>query len=121
MSWIGLAPRVRQSGEKLRSGAITKEGSPRLRWALVQAAWVAVRCDEHLSLEVPQDSEETRRRESHGAPSPGKSSWPCSRMLTRREPYRFSSRDFVDRKLKRLERRIRIGGSPAEPAGATPL
>ncbi|MEX2704272.1 MAG: hypothetical protein Q6352_003255 [Candidatus Freyrarchaeum guaymaensis] len=42
-------------------------------------------------------------------------------MLTRREPYRFSSRDFVDRKLKRLERRIRIGGSPAEPAGATPL
>jgi len=40
-------------------------------------------------------------------------------MLTRREPYRFSSRDFVDRKLKRLERRIR--GSPAEPAGATPL
>ncbi|MEX2704171.1 MAG: hypothetical protein Q6352_002740 [Candidatus Freyrarchaeum guaymaensis] len=42
-------------------------------------------------------------------------------MLTRREPYRFSSRDFVDRKLKKLERRIRIGGSPAEPAGATPL
>ncbi|MEX2707397.1 MAG: hypothetical protein Q6352_019420 [Candidatus Freyrarchaeum guaymaensis] len=41
-------------------------------------------------------------------------------MLTRREPYRFSSRDFVDRKLKRLERRIRIGGSPAEPAGTTP-
>ncbi|MHA1579783.1 MAG: hypothetical protein ACTSUQ_09165 [Candidatus Freyarchaeota archaeon] len=71
--------------------------------------------------EVPQDSEETRRRESHGSPSPGKSSWPCSHMLTRGEPYRFSGRDFVGRKLKRLERRIRIGGSPAEPAGATPL
>ncbi|MEX2704271.1 MAG: transposase [Candidatus Freyrarchaeum guaymaensis] len=29
VSWIGLAPRVRQSGGELRSGAITKEGSPR--------------------------------------------------------------------------------------------
>ncbi|MEM3594282.1 MAG: IS110 family transposase, partial [Candidatus Jordarchaeaceae archaeon] len=49
VSWIGLAPRVHQSGEKLRSGAITKEGTPRLRWAFIQAARVAVRWDCHLS------------------------------------------------------------------------
>jgi len=45
VSWIGLAHRVRQSGEKLRSGAMTKEGSLHVRWALVQAVGVAVRWD----------------------------------------------------------------------------
>ena len=120
VSWIGLAPRVRQSGGKLRSGAITKEGSPRLRWALVQAAWVAVRCDEHLSEKYRRIAR--RRGEGKAIVAVAREIVVATyHMLTRREPYRFSSRDFVDRKLKRLERRIRIGGSPAEPAGATPL
>ena len=30
------------------SGRISKEGSRELRWALVQAAWTAVRCDESV-------------------------------------------------------------------------
>lgn len=119
VSWIGLAPRVHQSGEKLRSGAITKEGSPRLRWALIQAARVAVRWDCHLSEKYLRIM---RRR------GDGKAIVAVAReiavamyhMLTRREPYRFSEKDFVDRKLKRLKRRIRVGGSSAKPAGATP-
>ncbi|MEX2704208.1 MAG: hypothetical protein Q6352_002930 [Candidatus Freyrarchaeum guaymaensis] len=122
MSWIGLAPRVRQSGEKLRSGG-DREGSPRPGVG-PGSGGVGRRPLRRTPLrEVPQDNEETRRGQSHGAPSPGSSPSPCGHMLTRGEPYRFSSRDFVDRKLKKLERRIRVGagGASAEPARATPL
>jgi len=42
-SYAGLTPRLRQSAERKRSGAITRAGSPRLRWILVEAATVAAR------------------------------------------------------------------------------
>ena len=42
-AYAGLAPRVRQSGGKGKDLGITKAGSPLLRWALVEAAWRAVR------------------------------------------------------------------------------
>ena len=32
----------------MRTGGIAKAGSRELRWALVQAAWVAVRCDDSV-------------------------------------------------------------------------
>ena len=44
--YTGLDPRVFSSADTTRTGKITKCGSRELRWALVQAAWVAVRCDE---------------------------------------------------------------------------
>jgi len=43
--YAGLNPRLFSSGETTRTGRISKTGSPDLRWALVQAGWVAVRCD----------------------------------------------------------------------------
>lgn len=43
--YAGLNPRLFSSADTLRTGAIAKTGSRQLRWALVQAAWVAVRCD----------------------------------------------------------------------------
>jgi transposase len=42
-SYAGLTPRLRQSAERKRSGGITRAGSPRLRWILVEAATVAAR------------------------------------------------------------------------------
>lgn len=45
--YAGLDPRVYSSAQSVRCGAIAKCGSRELRWALVQAAWVAVRCDGH--------------------------------------------------------------------------
>jgi transposase len=48
VSWLGLAPRVSQSGDKCIHGHITKMGSPRVRWALVQTAHIAVRYDDHF-------------------------------------------------------------------------
>ena len=43
VSFAGLAPRVRSSGGRTRMGNITKQGSSALRWALIEAAIVAVR------------------------------------------------------------------------------
>jgi transposase len=37
-SWAGLTPSVRSSDGKARYGHITRQGSPALRWALVEAA-----------------------------------------------------------------------------------
>ncbi len=42
-SYAGLVPRVRASGQRVRLGAISHQGSPYLRWALVEAAQQASR------------------------------------------------------------------------------
>lgn len=43
-SYVGLTPGEYASSEKHRRTGITKAGSTRLRWLLVQAAWTARRC-----------------------------------------------------------------------------
>jgi transposase len=47
-SYAGLTSRVRQSGDHCYRGAITREGSPWLRWILVEAAMKAIRHDPPL-------------------------------------------------------------------------
>lgn len=42
-SYAGLVPRVEASADRYRTGRITKEGSPWLRWALVEAAMHAIK------------------------------------------------------------------------------
>jgi transposase len=42
-SYVGLTPRVRASGDRLRTGHISKEGNAILRWAAVVAATQAAR------------------------------------------------------------------------------
>lgn len=39
MAYLGLVPSERSSGERQQRGRITKAGSPRVRWLLVEAAW----------------------------------------------------------------------------------
>ncbi len=46
--YAGLNPRVFASGGKQRIGHIAKTGSADLRWILQQAAWTAIRVDEHV-------------------------------------------------------------------------
>ena len=43
-SYAGLAPRVRESAGKAARGGITRQGSPWMRWVMVEAAQVATRC-----------------------------------------------------------------------------
>ncbi len=46
-AYAGLVPRVRQSAQTVHHGHISKMGPPLLRWVLQQAAWVAIRTDDH--------------------------------------------------------------------------
>ena len=48
VAYAGLHPRTFCSASTVRTGAIAKTGSRTLRWALVQAAWIAVRNDAAL-------------------------------------------------------------------------
>jgi len=48
VSYAGLDPEVHQSGETELHGSISKEGPGTLRWALVQAARIAVRCEDYF-------------------------------------------------------------------------
>ena len=41
-AYVGLAPRVRQSGERRRDGPLLKAGRGRLRATLVEASWVRI-------------------------------------------------------------------------------
>jgi transposase len=45
-SYAGVVPRVESSADRYRAGRITREGSPWLRWALVEAARHAIRRDD---------------------------------------------------------------------------
>ena len=45
VSYTGLCPRVRQSGELDRRGRLSRHGPPYLRWALIEAAHNAIRYD----------------------------------------------------------------------------
>jgi transposase len=49
VSYLGLNPAERSSGEKRRLGAISKQGSPFLRFLLVQGAASAARGDKNLA------------------------------------------------------------------------
>lgn len=43
-SYLGLTPGERSSSERKRKTGLTKAGPAKVRWVLVQAAWVARRC-----------------------------------------------------------------------------
>jgi transposase len=63
VAYLGLDPKVRQSGEApARSGRISKRGSATARWALVEAAWIAVRQPGPMHAFY----ERTRARRGHG-------------------------------------------------------
>lgn len=42
-AWAGLTPQVRNSDRRVRHGHITKQGSPWVRWVMVEAAHIAKR------------------------------------------------------------------------------
>ena len=59
IGYTGLCPRVYQSGETDRRGALTKHGPDYLRWALIEAAHTAVRQSPYRELAA-------RHRARHG-------------------------------------------------------
>lgn len=107
VSWAGLAPSTRQSGNHVKHGTITKQGNKTLRWILIKATHNAYRNDERLRSFYQRIA---RRRGGN------KATVAVARemlviiyhILSRKEPYRGVDNELYQSKLKRLER---IGNS----------
>lgn len=50
LSYAGFIPTSADTGDKQKTGPMTKRGNPRIKWALVESAWVAIRQDSELLL-----------------------------------------------------------------------
>jgi len=103
VAWAGLAPGVRQSGDKTVHGRITKEGNRLVRWVMVQAAQTARLHDERFR----EFCERYSRRKGHQKAVIAVAHEMLRIvyfMLKRNEVYRGGSCDLSLRKLNRLER-----------------
>jgi transposase len=103
VAYLGLDPRVRQSGEQpARSGRISKRGSASARWALVEAAWSVVNQPGPLRAYYQR----IRARRGHGKAIVAAARklavlfW-C--MLTRGQDYAHQQPSLTAQKLRRLE------------------
>jgi transposase len=119
VGYLGLDPRVRQSGDKkARHGHISREGQAHARGLLVEAAHTAIRTPGPL-------------RAFHGriAPRRGKQIALCAtarkltvlvwHLLTKQEDYRFSASTITQRKLRKLQRTAGDTGPKISLAGET--
>jgi transposase len=115
VAYLGLDPKVRQSGETpARSGRISKRGSASARWALVEAALSVVRQPGPLRAFY----ERTRGRRGHGKAIVATARkltvlfW-C--MLRRSEDYAHQRPALTKKKLRQLEL---TAGAPARTRAA---
>ena len=108
VSWVGLAPRVHQSGEKTWIGGVRGPGNKRLRWVMVQCAHTARRYDPRL-----RDFYQRYSRRSDGKRAVVAVAHEMTRiiywMLKRNEPYRGEKKPLTERKLKALRRKALRG------------
>jgi transposase len=116
VAYLGLDPKVRQSGEApARSGRISKRGSASARWALVEAAWSVVLQPGPLHAFYDR----TRARRGHGkaiVATARKLATLCWCMLTRDEDYAHQQPSLTRQKLRRLEL---TAGAPKNTPDAT--
>lgn len=93
-SYSGLTPGLEQSGTKCRGKGITKEGRRELRWALVEAAQMAVKSDPRLKLKFQAFQKRMHRNQAIVAIARHllELVWV---VLTRRQPYRHFSHERI--------------------------
>lgn len=93
-SYSGLTPGLEQSGTKHRGKGITKEGRRELRWALVEAAQMAVKSDPLLKLKFQALQKRMHRNQAIVAIARHllEVVW---YVLTRRQPYRHFSHERI--------------------------
>jgi transposase len=105
---MGLAPNVRQSGEKTRIGGVSGPGNKRLRWVMVQCAHAARQHDPRLRSFYERYSKR-RGKERAVVAVAHEMARIIFFMLKRNEPYRGMNRELMERKLKSMERRALNG------------
>jgi transposase len=117
VAYLGLDPRVRQSGEQpARSGSISKRGSVSARWALVEATWSVVNQPGPLRAFYLR----IRARRGHGKAIVATARklavlfW-C--MLTRGQDYAHQQPSLTAKKLRRLELAAGAPDRKGRPSG----
>jgi transposase len=107
-SWMGVTPRVWQSGEKIWIGGIGGPGNRRMRWLLVQCAHTARQYDPRMRRLY-----ERIERRKGGKCAVAAVAHEMARvmyyMLKRGEAYRGVRVELWERKLKRMEKNAVIG------------
>lgn len=102
VSYSGLAPSQRSSGDTKKTGNITKHGSTWLRYAMVEAAHTTIHNDERINRFYSRIA--ARRGPQKAKVAAAKEmlviSW---YMLTKMEPYRTQNQELTERKYKRME------------------
>jgi transposase len=93
-SYSGLTPGLEQSGTKNRGKGITKEGRRELRWALVEAAQMAVKSDPLWKHRFQEMQKRMHRNQAIAAIAHRllELVW---YVLTRRQPYRHFSHERI--------------------------
>ncbi len=93
-SYSGLTPGLEQSGTKNRGKGITKEGRRELRWAMVEAAQMAVKSDPLLKMKFQALQKRMHRNQAIVAVARQllELVW---YVLTRRQPYRHFSHERI--------------------------
>ena len=93
-SYSGLTPGVEQSGTKKRGKGMTKEGRRELRWALVEAAQMAVKSDPRLKMRFGELQKRMHRNQAIVAIARHllELVW---YVLTRRQAYRHFSQERI--------------------------
>ena len=93
-SYSGLTPGLEQSGTKHRGKGMTKEGRRELRWALVEAAQMAVKSDPYWKSRFQEMHRRMHRNQAIVAVARRllELVWV---VLTRRQPYRHFSQERI--------------------------
>ena len=107
-SWMGLAPSVHRSGERIRIGSVSRPGNKRIRWASVECAQAAVRYDPRFRGLY----ERVSRRRGAGCAVVAVAHEMARIMyfmLSRNEPYCDADMGLVERKLKSMSKKAYYG------------
>jgi transposase len=116
-SYLGLTPRLKQSGASLHRGRITKCGSPQTRALLVQAAQAAA---DHPGP-IGAFFRRLRRRKKHNVAivaTARKLVTIAYLMLKHNEPYRYAKYEVVRGKLAACRRQTAAQASVRQATGA---
>ena len=99
VGYAGLGAGVHDSGQKHQGKGITKAGRKELRWAMVEAAWGAVRSDPHWKSQY----ENLKKRGKHSNEAivaiARKMLVAVWHVLTKREPHLHSSEEDLAYKM----------------------
>ncbi len=105
-AWIGIIPSMHQSGDVCYRGRITKQGSARMRWVLLQCAHSAVVASPKLRAFHERIARRKGQAKAYVAVA-RKLMKVIHAVLTRREPSEYGDPNKHAAKLRRMERKAK--------------